>query len=239
MSKPGIFLSAEWRHLAMLNYEVDPAILAPRVPAGTELDLFQGRALVSLVGFMFLKTRVLGIPIPLHRNFEELNLRFYIKRCHADGDRRAVAFVQEIVPRFCIAFVARTVYNENYIALPMRHALDLNPDAISATYEWRANGRWQKLGVLCHGEPAIPPKGSEAEFITEHYWGYAAQPNGATMEYQVAHPQWRTWTADDFVFDADVKALYGDEFFPFLNKPPVSAFLAEGSAVTVSKGVRI
>jgi uncharacterized protein YqjF (DUF2071 family) len=236
---PGIFLSAEWRNLAMLNYEVDPAILARRVPAGTELDLWQGRALVSLVGFMFLNTRVLGFPIPFHRNFAEVNLRFYIKRRDAGAERRAVAFVKELVPRWAIAFVARTFYNENYIALPMRHSLETHTAGISAAYEWRANGRWQKLAVRCSGDPALPSKGSEAEFITEHYWGYAAQRRGSTVEYQVAHPQWRTWSADEFACDADVKALYGEEFFPFLSKPPVSAFLAEGSAVTVSKGVRL
>src|SRR4051812_24879777 len=100
----GIFLSAEWRHLAMLNYQVDPAILKSRIPAGTELDLWNGKALVSLVGFMFLNTRVLGLPIPFHMNFAELNLRFYIKRQHPDGSRRAVAFVKELVPRWAIAF---------------------------------------------------------------------------------------------------------------------------------------
>src|SRR5262249_8239888 len=159
----------------------------------------------------------------------ELNLRFYIKRPHADGERRAVAFVKELVPRRAIAFVARTFYNENYVALPMRHVLEEHTAGISATYGWRANGRLQKLGVRCSRVQAIPAQGSEAEFITEHYWGYAAQRNGSTVEYQVAHPQWRTWNADEFTCDADVKELYGEEFYPYLSKAPVSALLAEGS----------
>lgn len=237
-----VFLSAEWRHLAMLNFEVDPTILKSRVPAGTELDLWQGKALVSVVGFMFLKTRVLGIPIPFHMNFEELNLRFYIKCPHCEGERRAVAFVKEIVPRWAIAFVARNVYNENYVALPMRHTL--GSDATlghisSARYEWKSGGRWQRLGVSCKGSPAIPPKNSEADFITEHYWGYVTQSRGGTVEYQVRHPQWRTWNADSFEFDADVTALYGPEFAEYLKRPPVSAILAEGSPVTVSTGLKL
>ena len=235
---PGIFLSAEWRHLAMLNYEIDPAILKSRLPAGTEIDLFNGKALVSIVGFQFLKTRVLGIPIPFHMNFPELNLRFYIKRKHSNGDRRAVAFVKELVPRFAIAFVARTLYNENYVSLPMRHSLQQNDAGIAAGYEWKIGGSWEKIGMRCAGAAAIPPKGSAAEFITEHYWGYAAQTRGGTMEYQVAHPQWRTWEAQSFEFDADVKRLYGPEFAPFLSAKPVSAIFAEGSPVTVSKGVK-
>ena len=235
---PGIFLSAEWRHLAMLNYEVDPAILQSRVPPGTELDLWNGKAIVSIVGFMFLKTRVLGLPIPFHMNFPELNLRFYIKRPHPLGDRRAVAFVKEVVPRFAIAFVARTLYNENYVALPMRHSLEQNETDIAVGYEWKLGGRWNKLAVRCESDAMIPAKGSGAEFITEHYWGYAAQTRGGTMEYEVKHPQWRTWEAKDYTFNADVETLYGPEFAPFLSAKPLSAILAEGSAITVSKGLR-
>lgn len=233
-----IFLSAEWKHLAMLNYEVDPTILAKRIPPGTELDLFQGRALASIVGFIYLKTRVLGFPIPFHTNFEELNLRFYVKRKHPDGDRRAVAFVKEIVPSWATAFVARTLYNENFVVMPMRHAILDKPKEFSAHYGWKNQGHWENLCVRCAGDPAIPAKGSEAEFITEHYWGYAAQKGGGTMEYKVAHPQWRCWTPHSFDFEADVKALYGAEFYPFLRKPPVSVLLAEGSPVTVTKGVK-
>ena len=117
------FLTAEWRDLVMLNYEIDPGILAGLVPAGTELDLWQGRALVSVVGFHFRRTRVMGVAIPGHSNFEEVNLRFYVRREGPEGWRRGVVFVKEIVPRFAIAWVARALYNENYVALPMRHAI--------------------------------------------------------------------------------------------------------------------
>ena len=77
---PRPFLTARWRYLAMLNYEVPPEALAPLVPAGTELDSWQGKTFVSVVGFLFLDTRVLGIAIPGHRDFEEVNLRFYVRR---------------------------------------------------------------------------------------------------------------------------------------------------------------
>ena len=75
-----VFLTAEWRYLAMLNYEIEPAVLAPFVPQGTELDSFDGKTFVSIVAFLFLDTRIGGIPIPFHRNFEEVNLRFYVRR---------------------------------------------------------------------------------------------------------------------------------------------------------------
>jgi uncharacterized protein len=106
----------------MLNYAVEPSVLGPYVPAGTELDLWRGIAFVSLVGFLFADTRLLHIPVPRHRNFEEVNLRFYVRRNVNGEARRAVTFIRELVPRAAIAFVARRVYNEPYLALPMRHA---------------------------------------------------------------------------------------------------------------------
>ncbi|HTO08358.1 MAG TPA: DUF2071 domain-containing protein, partial [Myxococcota bacterium] len=118
-----VFLTAEWRDLAMLNYEIDPAVLEPRVPAGTELDAWSGRTFVSVVGFRFLRTRVLGVPVPYHVDFDEVNLRFYVRRKSGADWRRGVVFVKEIVPRRAIALVARVAYAENYVAHPMRHSI--------------------------------------------------------------------------------------------------------------------
>lgn len=238
------FLTAAWRHLAMLNYEADPALLRSLVPAGTELDHFAGAALVSIVGFRFLDTRVLGVAVPGHRDFDEVNLRFYVRRRGADGGwRRAVVFVREIVPRRAIALVARWCYNEPYVALPMRHAVALDGAEHGApglaAYEWRAAGRWHRLAVRTRGLPAVPAPGSEAEFVAEHYWGYTAQRDGGCKEYRVAHPAWRVWAAADAHLDCDVAALYGARFVDCLRGPPRSAFLAEGSPVAVYRGRRL
>jgi uncharacterized protein YqjF (DUF2071 family) len=109
-----IFLSAHWQYLAMLNYEVDPAVLQPYLPPYTELDLFEGKALVSVVGFLFNDTRVLGVQWPFHTSFNEVNLRFYVK--HFDGNKwkRGTAFISEIVPKIMIAKMANALYNEHY-----------------------------------------------------------------------------------------------------------------------------
>lgn len=223
----------------MLNYAVEPALLAPHVPPGTELDLWQGRCLVSVVGFLFLNTRVRGVPVPFHRNFEEVNLRFYVRRKTADGWRRGVVFIKEIVPRTAIAWVARNLYHEPYIALPMTHRIEREDGAVqSVEYRWRFGGHWNQLALTTRG-PAQPlVEGSEAEFITEHYWGYNAQPDGTTLEYRVEHPRWRVQEAEAASLDCDAAGLYGEGFRAALAQRPVSAFLAEGSAVTVYRGVR-
>ena len=234
------FLTARWRHLAMLNYEVDPAVLAPRVPAGTELDDFDGRTYASVVGFLFLDTRVRGLAIPGHRDFEEVNLRFYVRR-KADGEwRRAVAFVKELVPRAAIAWVARALYGENYRALPMEHSLavDGGSGATEVSYAWRLGGRRHELRLATDGPGAPAAEGSVEEFITEHYWGYARRRDGGTTEYRVEHPRWRVAHARAARLDCDVAALYGPELVDCLREP-ASAFLADGSEVTVHTGRRL
>ncbi len=234
------FLSAQWRHLVMLNYEIDPALLASRVPRGTELDVWNGRTFVSLVGFRFLNTRVLGFRVPLHTNFEEVNLRFYVRHRSGDEWRRGVAFVKEIVPRTAIALVARWAYNEQYIALPMRSAIELpaesNENSGSMSYSWKWAGRWNELAAQVTGEPNALIAGSEAEFITEHYWGYAAQRDGSTLEYRVEHASWHVWPATSSHFDGDVSTLYGPEFVSLLSQSPSSAFVADGSEIVVRQG---
>ena len=162
------FLTARWRYLAMLNYEVPPEALLPLVPAGTELDSWQGKTFASVVGFLFLDTRVRGIAIPGHRDFEEVNLRFYVRRKVADGWRRGVVFVKEIVPRFAIASTARLLYGEKYVSLPMRHSVIGNPDSGDPTrgglyvmYGWHFQGRWNGIGAVVGGAAKEAAPGSE------------------------------------------------------------------------------
>lgn len=227
-----IFLTAEWRWLAMINYSIDPAILHPHVPAGTELDQHNGVTYVSVVGFRFLNTRLFGIGVPFHQNFDEVNLRFYVRRRVGGEWRRGVVFVRELVPRIAIAAIARTMYGEPYSALPMRHEIEAAETHVSAMFRWRRKGRWESMFVVATGESAAVAAGSEEEFITEHYWGYTDR-RGRPSEYQVQHPRWRIWRSLDSGFYADVPTLYGSQFAECLSQRPVSAFIAEGSPVSV------
>jgi len=234
---PRPFLTAQWRYLAMLNYTLPPEILRPFVPLGTELDAWQGKTFVSVVGFLFLDTRVWGIGVPFHRDFEEVNLRFYVRRQAEDGWRRGVVFIKEIVPRLAVAGLARLLYGERYVALPMRHAItgEAADGGLSVSYGWRYRGRWNGIGATVSGVPQEAAPGSEEEFITEHYWGYAARRNGC-VEYRVEHPRWRVWTLERPELDCDVAGLYGEAFAAPLAAAPSSAFLADGSEVAVYPG---
>ena len=240
----GKFLTAEWRYLAMLNFLVDSAILEPLVPSGTELDQWRGRTYMSLVGFRFLKTKLLGVPVPGYRNFDEVNLRFYVKRVMEGGEggevRRGVVFIREIVPHQAIATVARFAYNEPYVAYPMESKTPQNgaePGVVQ--YRWWADGKEEHIGVEALGHPQELTEGSEQQFITEHYWGYTRQRDGGTVEYQVEHPPWRVWETVSSHSQIDVPSRYGASFAEALTAPPLSAFLAEGSPVTVRRPRRI
>jgi hypothetical protein len=196
---------------------------------------------VSVVGFQFLNTRVLGIPIPFHRNFEEVNLRFYVRRKTTEGWRRAVVFVKELVPRTAIALAARLVYGENYIALPMMHRIEIDSAQTGHTliYSWKFRGHENQIQMNVQGEPHEIEPGSEEEFITEHYWGYTRRKDGGTMEYQIEHPRWRVWTSRNAELKCDAAQLYGEKFTECLQGSPESAFLADGSEMTVFKGISL
>lgn len=225
------FLTAEWRNLIMINYEVPPALLQPYLPKGVELDLFEGKAYVSLVAFHFLNTKVAGIGFPFHKNFEEVNLRFYVKYKEANVWKRGVVFISEIVPRHMIVWVARIFYREKYTYAPMRSSVD--EQAIRTLhFAW---GKSMKHAIRVRTESATQPlqKGSKEEFIFEHYWGYTSLPGNITGEYRVEHPSWNTYRVIDFNVTADFVQLYGSDFAFLTNSQPDSVYVAEGSPVRV------
>ena len=227
------FLTAAWRDLILLNWRVDPALLAPWVPAGTELDQWDGAHWVSLVGFRFLDLAVKGVPALGHRDFPEINLRFYVRR-EVDGEvRRGVVFLCELTPRRIVEWVARAVYNEPYKTLPMRSAVT----ETQTQYDLEQSYEWQGMAARPTGDWRAP--NPLETFLIEHYWGYNQQTDGGTMEYEVSHPKWRTRPAELARFDVDVESIYGSEWAKVLGAAPDSVVLADGSEVAVFSGARI
>ena len=234
----------------MLNYVVDPEVLTPFLPPGIELDAWQGKMLASIVGFEFAEVRILRMSVPFHRDFEEMNLRFYVRRRTTDGWRRGVVFVKELVPLPAVALLARRVYGEPYEALPMERLFQHHPitpaspdatireHATTVRYSWRHDNRWNRVEATADTtqEPRLPEPGSEEEFLTDHAYGYGTR-RGKAIEYVVEHPTWRYWNAVKARFDcraATLRILYGEAFAPYL-KSPCSAFLVEGSPVRVRR----
>lgn len=227
------FIKAEWRKLAMANYVVDASLLKPYLPARTELDIWQDTIYVSLVGFMFVNTKVLGLKIPFHTNFEEVNLRFYVR--HKDGNewKRGVVFIKEIVPRHAITIVANSLYKEHYQTLPMRHIWEIKDNTRITQYEWKYRNQWQSFTVETEVNAKPIAENSETEFITEHYWGYTKINPTKTFEYEVTHPKWQAYPILNYNIDVDFGLTYGKQFRLLNELQPKSVMLAEGSLITV------
>jgi uncharacterized protein YqjF (DUF2071 family) len=233
------FLTAAWRKLIMANYAVGEELLQPYLPVATELDRLDGRCYVSLVGFLFQNTRVKSIPIPFHRTFEEVNLRFYVEHTKANGERRrGVVFISELVPRFALSLVANTIYGENYSTVPLRHRWQESAGERSVCYRWRVKNRWNELAVAADAHSQPIQTGGAEEFFTEHYWGYTKRSKG-TSEYEVVHPRWMIYPIRQYKVDVDFGAVYGSKFEGLSDREPDSILLAEGSNVEVRGGERI
>ena len=229
------FLTAKWLDLVMANYVIEPSLLADRLPRGTELDFYDGECYVSLVAFKFFDTRVLGFPIPFHRNFLEVNLRFYVRRETGNETRRGVVFVKEIVPRAAIAFVAREVYGEPYETRRMRHSQTEK----EIVYGWSNRNCENQIAAQIGENTGVPESGSHGEFIIEHYWGYTRRGVARTDEYKVEHPKWELFNVTGAEIKVDFAKTYGEKFAFLSDAAPKSSLLAKGSEVAVYKGERL
>jgi uncharacterized protein len=234
------FLTAEWRKLIMAQYDVKPKLLMPYLPKGVEIDLYEGRCYVSLVAFLFDRVRLKGLPIPFHTRFEEINLRFYVRRTEPDGTyKRGVVFIREFVPRRAIAYVAKHLYEEPYAAIPTNHLIRLSSESLTVGYGWDLGGRSHSLSVEAAPIPHHILANSEEDFITEHYWGYTKRSDGTTSAYQVEHPSWQTYKPRSYEIAVDFGLLYGQSFAFLTDQWVSSVLLAEGSAVSVHSGSRL
>ena len=227
------FLKAEWKNLALFNYEVDAKLLEKYIPAGTEIDLWNDKCYVSLVGFMFENTKVLRFKIPFHIDFEEVNLRFYVKRFENGTWKRGVVFIKEIVPKKAITFIANTLYQEHYETQKMRHEIIEKKDTSTFIYQWKNDQKWNTIQIETKKNPVAIEIDSEAEFITEHYFGYTKINENETFEYQVTHPRWQQYKVIKNTSVIDFEGVYGKEFAFIKDLEPTSVFLAVGSAITI------
>ena len=227
------FLTAIWENIVMANYVCPPEILIPFLPHGCTLDFYEGKAYVSLVGFMFRKTRIFGVPIPVVGTFEEVNLRFYVVRQEGGVIKRGVVFINETVPDKLVAFVANLLYKEHYIAIPTKHAFTQEEFSCNLQYQWQKNKVWNKIQVKAQLEKQDILKGSIEEFIFEHYYGYTKINNRTTEEYEVIHPRWQVKVVDSFDIKCRFDEMYGQEFAFLNNQSPATVLLSEGSSVSV------
>ncbi len=227
------FLRAKWLNIIMANYVVDPAILIPYLPKGVELDTHEGKTYVSLVGFLFQKTSLFNLPIPLLGTFEEINLRFYVTRKIGDERRRGVVFINETVPNKLVALVANKLYKEHYTAIPTRHNWKTHDKELDITYQLKHNNKWSTINVTASTENVMMQKGSIEEYIYEHYYGYTKVNESKGIEYKVNHPSWTIHPILNSKIDFDFASFYGNDFKLLNQAEPQSIMMASGSEISV------
>jgi uncharacterized protein YqjF (DUF2071 family) len=228
-------ITCEWRDLLMATWAADPALLEPYLPARTTLDLWNGQALLSIVGVRFLDLQLAGITVPFHQQFEQINFRFYVSRRIADIERRGVVFLKQIVPSASMSLVATLLYNETYLTTPTRHEITSGEQGWDV-YEWMVAGRWNRVSAVRHGDVYLPASNSLEAFIKDRPWSYTRQADGSTVEFETAHPSWTVSDTEEMLLDCDVASLVGEPFIPVLSADPISTFVATGSAVTLHPG---
>ena len=227
------FLKANWENIIMVNYEIDPEVLQPFLPKGVTLDLFDGKAYVSLVGFMFKNTKIFRIPIPYLGNFEEINLRFYVQRKEGNTIKRGVVFINETIPYRIVAWMANKLYKEHYTVVPTKHFIHQKGEKQQVKFEWLLDKKWNHIFVESGTLSKEMFAGSLEEFIYEHYYGYTMISDNTTEEYRLQHPSWHMQEVINYDICCDFSAMYGDAFSVLNESKPTAVFLAKGSSVKV------
>jgi uncharacterized protein len=228
-----IFLKANWENIVMANYAIEPKILLPYLPRGVELDLYDGKACVSLVGFMFKNTKLFNLPIPYLGTFEEINLRFYVLRKEGNEIKRGVVFINETIPYKLVAWMANKLYKEHYTTIPTKHTINIQEHTKEIKYEWLKDNKWNSIALETSTSNEVMKEGSFEQFIFEHYYGYTKISNKATEEYRLHHPSWKINTIKTCTIHCDFKSMYGSDFEILNHTLPTAVFIAEGSKVEV------
>jgi uncharacterized protein len=217
----------------MANYAIDPIILEPYLPKGVELDLYKGKGMISLVGFIFKNTKLFNVPIPYLGTFEEINLRFYVLRKEGDKIKRGVVFINETIPYKVVAWMANKLYKEHYTTIPTKHTIYINEHTKEIKYEWLKDNKWNSIALETSTTNEAMQEGSFEQFIFEHYYGYTKIREDATEEYRLHHPSWRINTIKTCKIDCDFKSMYGNDFEILNSTIPTAVLIAEGSNVEV------
>jgi uncharacterized protein YqjF (DUF2071 family) len=212
---------------------VEPAILKPYLPKGLELDFYKYKSYVSLVGFMFKKTCLFGVPIPFFGSFEEINLRFYVRKVEGKKIKKGVVFINETVPFKIVALLANKLYKEHYISIPTKNTIDIG-DYKNIHYEWKMKNKWNSITVQSDTNKYKIEPSSIEEFIFERYFGFTKLSPFSTQEYRIHHPKWMTNNILNNNIDCDFGTMYGDAFSNLSNQAPNSIIMAEGSPVSVN-----
>ncbi len=204
----------DWTDLMFHHFEVDSVELQKKVPF--ELDLYEGKAYVSLVGFHSSKlwldkcgkwTRYVNAPFATH---DFLNLRTYVKH----GGEAGIYFLTEFVNRKVSVLLGRMVYGLPYHRGTIHYSHHLGENNWGSVKDCRAGvSLAYESGSPSSGDLCICNTGTLEEFLCEKYTAYTSL-NENTLVFRILHEPWKTIPMN--VNWKDLSLL--KEALPFLKK---------------------
>ena len=219
-----------WRDVTFLHWAVDPALVAPLLPAGTRPDVLDGVTYVGLIPFRMRRIGVLGAPgLPWAGSFAETNVRLYSTD---DAGRRGVVFRSLDADRLLPVLAARWVAGLPYCWARMRVRRDGDLVTYTSRRRWpgpRGAGGRIEIGV----GPRLADPGPLERFLTGR-WGLHQTWRGRTRYWPNEHPAWPLHRAELLTWDGDLLAAAG---LPGTGGPPDSVLFSPG--VDVRFGPRL
>lgn len=183
---------ADWTEMVFIHYAVDPFVLRRAVPPDLKIDLYDGRAYVSLVAFTQRRLRfwrggrfaaLLTAPLATH---EFLNLRTYV---HADG-QRAIFFLSEWIPNRLAVLIGPRAYGLPYRLARVKYRDDFDRASVAGHVstalgrEFRFRGRYERMCPAVAAEPK-----TLAYFLLERYAAFTFR-NGILRRFEIDHEPW-------------------------------------------------
>ena len=229
----GPVLSMEPTDLLMLNYAAAPEVLQPFVPAGTELDLLEGSAFVSVVAFRGVNLR--AYRLPLKREVRQINVRFYVRREEAGALRRGAVFLKELVSSRRVARGGRVGYGEPFEYAPIIASAEEAGEARIIRYDWGRREQACSVAAARTAPPRAAVAGTPESFFTERHWGYNRTSRGRTREYRVEHPPWLVSPARVVAAPADPGGYKVPVLSEVLMAAPHSAYVVKATYMSVGE----
>lgn len=228
-SNKKLFMSCSWTNLLYVNFRIDAKLINALLPKDLEADLFDGFAILSFVGFRFTDARLLGIKIPFHQKFPEINLRTYVKS-KKNPTEKGIYFISEMVPKFMTYFVGKFIFGEPFSRINVQEILNEN----SFGYKIENKNEGLEMSAILSQNLNEQIKNKEEEFIVDRVFAFCGKANKKSKKYEVQHPKWNLMKAENsnYIFSnlSHISKLLNN----FLQgATPSSIFATDGSAVDV------
>ena len=197
-------LEMRWRDTLFAHWPVDPSLVAERLPAGLDVDSYDGDAYLGVVPFEMADLRPRGSPVGL--SFGELNLRTYVRR---DGEPGVYFFSLDADDRLGVG-VARTAFRLPY------YRAEMSIDRRDETVRFRSRRTHAGEPPLSfearyrpEGEPFVADPGSLESFLVERYRFFTADDRGRLWVGDIEHEPWQLRRASATVARNDTFAANG------------------------------